>query len=215
MPLLACAVAGFLAGSIPTGYLLVRLLKGEDIRRHGSGNIGASNVARVLGSRSAGVAVFLADCGKGFLPAGAVLLWFSGEGRHGAIAAGAAAVLGHCYTPWLAFRGGKGVATGCGALLAVAPRATLCAMAIWIAVAVLLRYASVASMTATASLVGWVAVFHDDPWGGDRDLFAFAIAAALLVFWRHRSNLARLCQGTEPRMGRRTAPTAPAGETAS
>ncbi len=194
---------GYLCGSIPYGYLIVRFLRGVDLREHGSGNIGATNAGRLLGRRW-GIAILLLDAAKGALPA---LLAAHGwvpegmaTGRLCALAAGGGAILGHCFPVWLSFRGGKGVATGAGAFAAVAPAETVCALGVFIAIAATTRYVSLASVIAAVSLAAWAAVFHD-PLGVDRDLGALALAAAALVCWRHRPNLKRLAGGTEPKLG--------------
>ncbi|MDX2132152.1 MAG: glycerol-3-phosphate acyltransferase [Planctomycetota bacterium] len=225
-------LGALLAGSVPFGLLVARA-KGIDLRAHGSGNIGATNAGRVLGARWFGV-VFALDFLKGFLPTlGAGLLL----GTLGTLAippaaslawlsVGVAAVLGHVFSPWLGFKGGKGVATGAGVLLAAFPGLTVPALGGAVAFFVVLRvarYMSVASMAAAASIPLFVGVwFHavHERWVTARWLGAPApgeppvevvhmlaflgVAAALagLVIWAHRSNIARLRAGTEPRWPR-------------
>ncbi|MBI4230170.1 MAG: glycerol-3-phosphate acyltransferase, partial [Planctomycetes bacterium] len=174
-----------------------------DLREHGSGNIGATNAGRLLG-KLWGIGILLLDAAKGALPSLLAVRGWVPEGiavgRPCALAAGLGAILGHCFPVWLSFRGGKGVSTGAGAFAAVAPKETACALGVFILVAAATRYVSLASMLAAASLVAWSAVFHA-PLGADRDLGALALAAAMLVAWRHRANLNRLLGGTEPRLG--------------
>jgi len=208
MVTLAVLVFGsYLLGSIPFGYLAGRLA-GTDIRQVGSGNIGATNVVRVLG-KGYGYPVFALDVLKGF---GAVKIsmlaapgrppdWNSPE-IFGILAA-VSSVLGHLYPPWLKFNGGKGVATSAGALLALAPVATLIGVAIWMIVFWLTRYVSLASVTTAVVLpvvilvVGW----HDR--NKVKPLAYSSACVAAAVVWRHRSNLSRLMRGTEPRFTRK------------
>jgi acyl phosphate:glycerol-3-phosphate acyltransferase len=194
----ALVVAGYVLGSMPWGYWLVRLVKHEDIRKQGSGNIGATNVWRVYGWRL-GLPVAVLDTAKGFVPA------FVGTqvvSDLAGVLAGAAAMLGHSRPLFLKFqRGGKGVATAGGAFLGVAPLVGAIGAAVWIAVFVLSRYASLASMVAAVSLPV-VAVLLDEPW----PVVAFAALAAVAVVFLHRANIARLRSGTESRFSfRRTA----------
>jgi acyl phosphate:glycerol-3-phosphate acyltransferase len=200
-------VGSYLLGSIPFGYLAGRLT-GIDIRQAGSGNPGATNVVRLLG-KGYGYPVFALDFLKGFgavkismlLAPGRPPEWNSPE-IFGILAA-MSSVLGHLYPPWLKFKGGKGVATSAGALLALTPVATLIGVAIWIIVFWLTRYVSLASITAAVILpivilvVGW-----KDQNKGKPLVYSSACVAAVVV-WRHRSNLSRLMRGTEPRFTRR------------
>src|SRR6185295_5089859 len=200
-------IGSYLLGSIPFGYLAGRLA-GIDIRDAGSGNVGATNVVRVLGKRY-GYPVFALDVLKGF---GAVMIsmllapgrppeWNSPE-TFGILAA-MSSVLGHLYPPWLKCNGGKGVATSAGALLALTPVATLIGIAIWIIVFWLTRYVSLASITAAVVLpiVILVVRSHDQNNGGP--LVYSSVCLAAVVIWRHRSNLSRLIRGTEPRFTRK------------
>jgi len=201
--LFAVVIGSYLLGSVPFGYLAGRLA-GIDIRKVGSGNVGATNVVRVLGKRY-GYPVFALDFLKGF---GAVLIsmlaapgkppaWNSSE-IFGILAA-MSSVLGHLYPPWLKFKGGKGVATSAGALLALAPVATLIGVAIWIIVFWLTGYVSLASMIAAVILPIVILIMgsHDSR-NGKALIYASACVAAVVV-WRHRANLSRLMRGTEPR----------------
>jgi glycerol-3-phosphate acyltransferase PlsY len=205
--LAALLVSSYLLGSIPFGYLTGRL-GGIDIRQAGSGNVGATNVVRVLGKRY-GYPVFALDFLKGF---GAVKIsmliapgrppeWNSPE-IFGILAA-LSSVLGHLYPPWLKFKGGKGVATSAGALLALTPVATLIGVAIWIIVFWLTRYVSLASITAAVVLPVVILVVSSQNQNKGRPLVYSSVCVAAVVIWRHRSNLSRLMRGTEPRFTRK------------
>jgi glycerol-3-phosphate acyltransferase PlsY len=206
MILLIVVAGSYLLGSIPFGYLIGRI-GGIDIRQNGSCNIGATNVVRVLGKRY-GYPVFVLDFLKGF---GAVKLSmllatrpppdFSSPELFGIIAA-ACSIVGHSYPLWLRWKGGKGVATAAGAVFALTALGGLIALATWIAIFWLTRYVSVASVTAAVVLPFAIFVMS---WRnqGAKTIFYFSICAAGLVIWRHRSNLSRLIQGTEPRFTRK------------
>ena len=184
-------VGGYLLGSLTFGYWLPRLFRGEDIRKQGSGNVGASNVFRVYGRRL-GIAVALLDLGKG-LAAALVGLWAGGALV--GVLAGAAAMIGHARPIFLRFeRGGKMVATAAGAFLALAPIAALGCFGVWLAVFVLTRYASLASIAAALALIVLVLVIGY-PW----PVIAFAVAGAAAVILLHRHNIRRLLGGTEHR----------------
>jgi glycerol-3-phosphate acyltransferase PlsY len=184
-------VAGYLAGSMPWGYWLVRIFRGEDIRTRGSGNIGATNVWRVHGRRL-GLSAVLLDTAKGFAPALVATLVVG----HGAgVLAGAAAMLGHYRPLFLGFRkGGKMVATAGGAFLGVAPLVGACGAALWLLVFGVTRYASVASMVAALSLAvsAWLLGY---PW----PVIAFGGCAGAAVVLLHRANIRRLLRGEENR----------------
>jgi acyl phosphate:glycerol-3-phosphate acyltransferase len=187
-------VGAYLLGSIPFGYLLPRVLRGDDIRRQGSGNIGASNVWRVYG-RWLGVPVAVLDVLKGLVPA-ALGLWLGGDWV--GVLAGAAAMLGHARPVYLGFsKGGKMVATAGGVALALAPLAALGCAAIWILAFALTRYASLASMLAAAALPVLCLAF-----GASWPVVAFTAIAAVGVLALHRQNVRRLLSGTEPRFAR-------------
>jgi len=188
---LVLIAVGYLVGSMPWGYWLVRVFRGEDIRQRGSGNIGASNVWRVYGSKL-GVPVLLLDVAKGFVPA---LIAVHAVGYLAAALAGGAAMLGHYRPLFLGFqRGGKVVATGGGAFLGMAPLAALAGLAVWIVVFVVTRYPSVASMVTAVSLVAWSLLFGY-PW----PVTTFAALTALAVILLHRANIRRLLHGQENR----------------
>jgi acyl phosphate:glycerol-3-phosphate acyltransferase len=183
-------IGAFFVGSIPFGLILAKR-KGVDIRQHGSGNIGATNVYRVLG-KDAGLLVFLLDVLKGLGPAVAVLYMFGRQEL--AVAAGALAVVGHCLSPFLGFRGGKGIATGLGMLLGSAPLVALTAFAIFFVLMLFTRYVSLSSIIAAASLP-LLGLAYGDP----LPLFVAYLLLAPFIVYRHRANIARLRQGTEPK----------------
>jgi acyl phosphate:glycerol-3-phosphate acyltransferase len=196
----------YLLGSIPFGYLIGRIA-GIDIRKAGSCNIGATNVVRVLGKRY-GYPVFVLDFFKGFgavkismlLATGPPPDWNSPELL--GIMAAVFSVVGHSYPPWLKFKGGKGVATSAGAVFALTAVGGLIAVATWIVIFWLTRYVSVASVTAALVLPVVILVIS---WRNEsaKAIFYFSVCAAVLVIWRHRSNLSRLMHGTEPRFTRK------------
>jgi acyl phosphate:glycerol-3-phosphate acyltransferase len=190
-------LGGYLLGSMPFGYWVVLLVKGEDIRKVGSGNIGASNVWRTYG-RWLGIPIVLLDIAKGFVPAlvGALLV-----GELTAVLAGGAAMLGHWRPLFLRFqKGGKTVATGGGVFLGAAPLLGLIGVAVWIVVFLLSRYASLASIVAALSLP-ILAVVLGEPW----PIIVFGAIAAVGVVLLHRPNIARLRAGTESRFRLRRA----------
>jgi glycerol-3-phosphate acyltransferase PlsY len=190
-------VGGYLLGSVPFGYWLIRITKGEDIRQVGSGNIGGTNVWRTYG-RYYGIPVVLFDAAKGFVPAlvGALLV-----GDLTAVLAGGAAMFGHWRPLFLGFqKGGKTVATAGGTFLAVAPLVGLVGLSIWIVVFVLSRYASLASIL-TAVAVPFVAIAAGESW----PVVVFAAIVSVAVIVLHRANIARLRAGTENRFRLRRA----------
>ena len=200
-------IGSYLLGSIPFGYLAGRLA-GIDIREAGSGNVGATNVVRVLGKQY-GYPVFALDVLKGFGAVKVSMLvapgrppeWNSPE-IFGILAA-MSSVLGHLYPPWLKFEGGKGVATSAGALLALTPVATLIGVSVWIIVFWLTRYVSLASITAAVVLPIVILVVRSHDQNNGKPLVYAAACVAAVVIWRHRSNLSRLMRGTEPRFTRK------------
>jgi glycerol-3-phosphate acyltransferase PlsY len=190
-------LGGYLLGSVPFGYWLVRLAKGEDVRRAGSGNIGATNVWRTYGRRY-GIPVVLFDVAKGFVP-GLVGMLLVDELT--GVLAGGAAMTGHWRPLFLRFqRGGKTVATAGGTFLGVAPVLGLAGLLIWVVVFVLSRYASLASILAALAL-HFVGIALGEPW----PVLVFASIAALAVIVLHRANIARLRSGTESRFRLRRA----------
>jgi acyl phosphate:glycerol-3-phosphate acyltransferase len=191
---LALVVIGWICGSMPWGYWLVRIFRHEDIRTKGSGNIGATNVWRVYGPRL-GVPAAILDTAKGFVPA---FVATKVAGHDAGVLAGAAAMLGHYRPLFLGFkRGGKVVATTGGAFLGVAPIVGGIGAVIWLVVFGLSRYASVASIISALSLPLW-AWLIGYPW----PVIAFAAAAAAAVVVLHRANIRRLVRGEEPRFTR-------------
>lgn len=206
-PLLGVVLA-YVIGSIPAAYIAGRLTKGIDLRQHGSGNLGATNVWRVLGPKVA-IAVFLFDAAKGAVPVLLFPRWLA-AGAHGpgyadlwAMAFGVAAILGHVRPVFLLWRGGgKGVATASGVFGALAPAAIGIALLAWFAVLVVSGYMSLASLAGAAVLPVAIAVLD----GARSPLFFVAVAVALFVFWTHRSNIGRLRRGEEPRFGRKPPP---------
>jgi glycerol-3-phosphate acyltransferase PlsY len=209
----AAALCGYLLGSMPTGYLVAKA-RGVDIRGVGSGNIGATNVLRALGKR-AGAFVLLMDALKGalgcWLPRLALPKLLSPEGPLSpellALAGGLAAIVGHNYTCWLRFKGGKGVATSAGVWLALMPRAFGVCLGLWLLVLAATRYVSVASIAAAVALpfVVWA-------WGGSQALVIAAAVVGGLAVYKHRSNLQRLLAGAENRLGQRPGSPSPPTE---
>jgi len=195
-------VVSYFLGSIPAGYLAGKA-RGIDVRCQGSGNIGATNVFRVLG-RTAGIAVLAADAFKGFAAArwapDLALHFFpaAGPGQEGLkLVAGAASILGHNFPCWLHFKGGKGIATSGGVVLAWAPAACLTALGLWIVIFILSRYVSLASIA--AALILPFAVWY---WNKSEAMTAVMAALSLLAIYKHKANLRRLLNGTENRFVR-------------
>jgi glycerol-3-phosphate acyltransferase PlsY len=193
-PLGVAALGGYLLGSVPWGLLLTKLAGLGDIRAIGSGNIGATNVLRT-GRKGLAAATVLLDAAKGAV---AVLLARRYAGGDAALLAGAGAVIGHLFPVWLGFRGGKGVATGLGVLLAVSWPVGLAAGATWLAVAVLFRISSLAALAAcaVAPVFAWAL-----SGGGGRTVLLVA-ALAILIVAKHHANIRRLLDGREPRIGK-------------
>jgi len=196
-------IGSYLVGSIPTGYIVGRI-RGVDVRKEGSGNIGAANAFRVLG-RNAGAAVLLIDGFKGFsaarwMPLLALHFFPAANAEHLALAGGVAAVLGHNYTCWLHFKGGKGIATSAGVVMAWAPLACVGALGVWGLMAAVTRYVSVASIAAAIFLPIGV-------WVTKRSVAMTCVMSALsvLAIYKHRGNMKRLREGTENRLGAKRA----------
>ncbi|MCB1334413.1 MAG: glycerol-3-phosphate 1-O-acyltransferase PlsY [Roseivivax sp.] len=186
------AVLGYLLGSIPFGIVLTRALGLGDLRQIGSGNIGATNVLRT-GNKGAAAATLILDGAKGAV---AVLLARALAGEDAAQLAGLAAFLGHCFPVWLGFRGGKGVATFLGLMLALAWPVGLACCATWLAAAYASRISSVGALVAALSSPVWAVLL------GVPQIVALAILATALVFYRHGANIRRLRDGTEPKIGK-------------
>ena len=227
MQLWLCPLFAFLLGSIPFG-LLISKAKGIDIRQHGSGNIGATNVLRVIGKKY-GITCLLLDALKGFIPVALAVNLIQITGRPVQIPLGLAdawvlklaaadalkaqiahiltalcAVLGHNYSPWVGFKGGKGIATSAGVLLALMPFAVLLLLVVWAVLFLATRYVSVASIGASVALpflTLWGSWHHgriqDGTW--NKPLFIFTVIIAVMAVWKHRANIRRLRDGTENR----------------
>ena len=195
----------YVVGATPFGYMAGKM-KGVDIRTHGSGNIGATNVIRVLG-KGIGIPVFILDALKGLLPVCLAGWWFRQSPALAASAplaevlAALGAVLGHSFTFWLGFKGGKGVATTAGAMLGLSPIVLLGGIAIWMLFFFTTRYVSLASMAAGVALCAGTAVQGKVTGHLNVPLLALTGIIALLVIWRHRSNIQRLLAGTENKAG--------------
>jgi glycerol-3-phosphate acyltransferase PlsY len=203
---LGVSLVGYLFGSLPTGHLVGRFL-GVDISKHGSGNIGATNVLRVLGRRW-GYFVFFIDTLKGFLAVRAAfyLVQIAKIGVERielvGILAAVTCILGHTFPIWLRFRGGKGVATSAGALLGLMPAAIVAIFFVWLIIFQLTRYVSLASIGAAVALPMVVGILILRKSVTDAALLYFSVLIAGVVIWRHRSNLKRLLNGTERRFSR-------------
>jgi glycerol-3-phosphate acyltransferase PlsY len=203
-PLLILVTFSYLVASIPFGYLLVRIFRGEDVRQSGSGNTGATNVAR--SEPLLGLVTLLLDAGKGSLAVFAAILvsrvWDLGHSLpeadtaiRSALAA-LLAILGHMFPVWLKFKGGKGVATGLGSFALLAPKSTLIAVGVFVLAMLLFRYVSLASMMAVSSFplpVWLLREYHEEPVA-----LALISASAVMIVLKHHRNISRLLQGTEP-----------------
>ena len=191
--LLVVAALSYLLGSVPFGIVITRALGLGDLRQIGSGNIGATNVLRT-GNKGAAAATLVLDAAKGGI---AVLVARAMAGEDAAQVAALASFLGHLFPVWLGFRGGKGVATFLGTLLALAWPVGLAACATWLATAAISRISSLSALVATASAPLWLILF------GRPEMAALALLLAALVWFRHSANIARLRAGTEPKIGRK------------
>lgn len=193
MILILWTILGYLLGSVPFGLVITRALGLGDLRQIGSGNIGATNVLRT-GNKAAALATLLLDSGKGAI---AVLLARHFAGESAAVLAGCAAFLGHCFPVWLGFRGGKGVATFLGTLIALCWPLGLAACATWLVTALVSRISSLSAlMAAIASpVLAWIM--------GRPDLALACLFMVVLILVRHKANIQRILNGTEPRIGRK------------
>ena len=191
--LILWAVIGYLLGSIPFGMVLAKAMNLGNLREIGSGNIGATNVLRT-GSKGAAAATLLLDGGKGAV---AVLLARAISGEDAAQLAALMAFLGHCYPVWLGFKGGKGVATFLGLMLALAWPVGLACCLTWLVTALIVRISSFAAIVAAASSTIWMFFL------GQGKMVVLGFVLMLLIFWRHRANITRLKAGTEPKIGQK------------
>lgn len=192
-------VASYLLGAVPFGLVIARLFKGVDLREVGSGNIGATNTIRAVG-KPLGITAFVLDFAKGWAPVYLfvpLLLPDVAEPMLLRVACGTAAVVGHCFPIYLRFRGGKGVATGCGAITGVDPMVCVIGTVVWLVTIKGLRFVGLASMTMGLSFPISAWVLHRD----ERSFIAGAGLLTLLILVRHRANIARMLAGTEPRTG--------------
>jgi glycerol-3-phosphate acyltransferase PlsY len=201
MPMIALSMLmAYLLGAIPFGYLIVRFAQGQDIRQVGSGNIGATNVLR-SGRKWQGLLTLLLDGGKGYL-AVCVARWLLGPDAWAWMTLAAfMAVFGHIFTVFLGFKGGKGVATGCGAYLAITPYAVLTTLAVFALMVLATRYVSLGSIVATGLFPLWAWL-----WGygaGHMEVVWAALPGVLLIIWRHSENIRRLIRGTERKLGQK------------
>ena len=188
------ALGGYLLGSIPFGLVLTRAAGLGDIRNVGSGNIGATNVLRT-GRKDIAFATLLLDAGKAAI---ALLIARYLGGLEAGYVAGGAAFLGHCFPVWLSFKGGKGVATFFGVLLAGLWPVGLIAGATWLATAGLFRYSSLGALAAAAAAPAAAALLNLGPWA-----IGFCLVLAALIYWRHSANIQRLLRGEEPKIGQK------------
>lgn len=193
LALLIWGAIGYLFGSIPFGILITRVFGLGDLRQIGSGNIGTTNVLRT-GSKSAAAATLILDGGKGAI-AVLVARWLAAEDA--AQLAGLLAFLGHCFPVWLKFKGGKGVATFLGLMLALAWPVGIACCLTWLVTALLGRISSMSALVAAASTTFWILIM------GYSSIFILGALVTLLVFWRHKENIGRLKAGTEPKIGQK------------
>jgi glycerol-3-phosphate acyltransferase PlsY len=194
---LLLSLAGYLLGSIPFGLILAKILGGKDVREHGSGNIGAANVSRVAGPL-AGILTLVLDAAKG-----AAAVWlaarFTDRVASAMIFAGLAALLGHCFSVWLWFRGGKGVATAFGVLIVLCPLAALAGFVLFLLVLLYWRFVSLASLSAAAAMPLLVYLLWAPGHAPPLVITLGMLFAAALIFFKHDANLQRLTEGTEPK----------------
>jgi glycerol-3-phosphate acyltransferase PlsY len=193
----ALLALSYLLGATPTSYWMGRAFHGLDLREHGSGNLGASNVFRILGPKWA-LPVVAVDVAKGFVP-----VWFFPSMVDGdlgwTLAFGGAAIVGHIFSLWVGLKGGKGIATSAGVFLGLAPWAVLGSFVVWLVLTLPTGYVSLGSMGAAATLPVFVAL---TPHRGDTALIWFAVILAFFVIWAHRANMRRLLRGIERRFGK-------------
>lgn len=190
-------LAAYLLGAFPSSYVVARMLRGIDLRQHGSGNLGATNAYRVLGWKAA-TPVFILDIAKGWVPAFFFARWDGAADWRWSLAYGAAAIVGHVFSIYVKFKGGKGVATGAGVFIALAPLAVLLGLIIFATLVFVTGTVSIGSLAAAAALP--IAVWL---LGAPTEVFALALALALFVIYAHRANIRRLLRGEEPSFRRK------------
>lgn len=204
------AILAYLIGGVPFGWLFAKVTRGVDLRRQGSGNVGATNAARQFtGVRAALVFIFVfaLDAAKGFVAAFALpslgqWLGASASGETISVTCGSAAILGHVFTPYLSFRGGKGAATAMGVVAALATWPAVYAVGVWGGIVVVTRYVSLGSMAAMVTIpLTYGLSTGSDTWSSHVGIFAFLTASAGVVIWRHRDNIRRLLRGRERKLG--------------
>lgn len=200
-PQLFLVPIAYVLGATPTSHWIARAFYGVDLREEGSGNLGATNTYRVLGWRAA-VPVVIVDVLKGWAPTAAFPLLAPGAFQW-TIAYGAAAILGHVFSFWIGFRGGKGVATSAGVFAALTPMATLIALGVWLGVVSTTGYVSLGSILGAVALATSTLLI---PHAGGGTVSAFTIVLAAFILWAHRGNVARLVRGEERRFGKRRGP---------
>jgi glycerol-3-phosphate acyltransferase PlsY len=188
-------VSAYVIGSIPTSYLFGRMLKGIDIRQHGSGNVGATNALRVLGTKI-GIITLVIDMFKGFLPVFVAMKLFPADDLI-AITTGICTIAGHIFTLFLSFKGGKGVATSAGVFIALLPAAVGVCLAIFVIIVALTRYVSLGSIIAAFTLFVWELVHNLRNDWSHLWLFIFVTLLVSMIILRHKSNISRLLAGTE------------------
>lgn len=199
--ILLLSLGSYLLGAVPFSYLIPKVFYGVDISRHGSGNVGATNVVRTVG-RGPGIACFLLDVAKGAAPV-AVAQTLAGSAVWWPLVAAALAILGHSYSIFLRGKGGKAVATGVGTILALNPYAGLAALGVWLIVFQISRVVSIASITAALVLPGLMSAVPRPDLHRDPALYVYyAMATGLYVIVRHQDNIRRIMAGTEPRFGK-------------
>lgn len=191
-------LVSYMTGAIPTSFLVARAVRGIDLREHGSGNLGATNAFRVLGWKSA-TPIFIVDIAKGWLPAAFFHGWDTSVLPEWALAYGAAAIVGHMFSVYVGFKGGKGVATGAGVFLALAPIAAGAGLLVWAILVFTTGYVSLGSIAAAGVLPLVVLMTQ-----GVQPVFFLALALAVFVIYAHRANIGRLMRGEEHRFRTRT-----------
>jgi len=191
-------IVAYLLGSIPFGLLVVKAMGRPDIRSTGSGNIGAANVTRSAGLLP-GILTLLLDAAKGYTAVWLAFRWTGGNIRW-MMAAAILAVIGHMFPIWLGFRGGKGVATGLGVFLPISPEAVVAALVLWLAVVIFWRYSSLGSLAAAVALPVFVYILYAPRHAPPEFVTLGTVLISVLVLLQHRSNIARLVAGTEPRI---------------